>query len=93
MQPTLTQKLCCPFDKADLHLQIFLQDTSGNIVEGLLTCNECSRYYPIVYGVPIMSPDEYRQELLEAPLVKKWANKIEEKNLQNFRLSSSAEAL
>jgi len=79
-------KLCCPFDKQDLELKVFAQETSGNITEGMLTCNHCKRYYPIVYGVPIMSPDEYREPLLEAPLIKKWENKLEGTYLKDFRL-------
>jgi len=79
-------KLCCPFDKQDLELKVFAQETSGNITEGMLTCNHCKRYYPIVYGVPIMSPDEYREPLLEAPLIKKWGNKLEGTCLKDFRL-------
>jgi hypothetical protein len=30
-------KLCCPFDKADLALHIISQDVEKNILEGLLT--------------------------------------------------------
>ncbi|HSU51787.1 MAG TPA: Trm112 family protein [Segetibacter sp.] len=86
MRQSLMNKLCCPFDKQDLELKVFAQETSGNITEGMLTCNHCKRYYPIVYGVPIMSPDEYREPLLEAPLIKKWENKLEGTYLKDFRL-------
>ena len=86
MRQSLMNKLCCPFDKQDLELKVFAQETSGNITEGMLTCNHCKRYYPIVYGVPIMSPDEYREPLLEAPLIKKWGNKLEGTYLKDFRL-------
>jgi uncharacterized protein YbaR (Trm112 family) len=61
-------KLCCPFDKQDLTLQVFIKDTDQNIIEGILSCATCLRKYPIVYGVPIMSPDEYRQIKLEQPI-------------------------
>jgi len=65
-------KLCCPFDKQDLTLQVFIKDTEQNIIEGILSCTACLRKYPIVYGVPIMSPDEYRQIKLEQPIVDRW---------------------
>jgi len=66
------EKLCCPFDKQDLNLQVFTKDIDENIIEGILTCNTCQRKYPIVYGVPIMSPDEYRQIQLEQPIMEQW---------------------
>jgi uncharacterized protein YbaR (Trm112 family) len=65
-------KLCCPFDKNDLSLQIITKDITNNIIEGVLTCSHCRRYYPIICGIPIMSPDDYREKELEAPLVEKW---------------------
>ncbi len=37
-----------------------------------MSCPVCKRDYPIVYGVPIMSPDEYRQPRLEQPVLEKW---------------------
>ena len=66
------EKLCCPFDKHDLSLQVFVKDLDQNILEGILTCCNCKRSYPIVHGVPIMAPDEYRQIRLEQPIVEKW---------------------
>ena len=66
------KKLCCPFDKHDLELQVFLKNGSGDILEGLLTCSACRRYYPIVYGIPIMTPDEYREKALEEPIIRRW---------------------
>lgn len=66
------EKLCCPFDKQDLDLQVLVKDMNENILEGILTCVSCKRKYPIVYGVPIMSPDEYRQMELEQPIMEQW---------------------
>lgn len=65
-------KLCCPFDKQDLELQTLAQDLNQNIIEGILSCTTCHRKYPIIYGVPIMAPDEYRQMALEQPVVDRW---------------------
>ena len=72
MKLSLFEKLCCPFDKQQLHLEVFLQDAEKNVIEGLMTCTGCKRYYPIVYGIPIMTPDEYRESQLERPLLEKW---------------------
>ncbi|HLT07495.1 MAG TPA: Trm112 family protein [Cyclobacteriaceae bacterium] len=72
MKLSLINKLCCPQDKNDLSLQVFAKKQDETIQEGLLTCSHCGRYYPIVYGIPIMTPDEYRERALEQPLLKKW---------------------
>ena len=75
-------KLCCPQDKEDLSLTIITKDLEENILEGYLTCKSCKRIYPIVKGIPVMSPDEYREFDLEQPLLEKWTgNKVE-----NFQL-------
>ncbi len=66
------EKLCCPFDKQDLDLQVLAKDIENNIIEGILSCQSCQRKYPIVHGVPIMSPDDYRQTRLEQPVVERW---------------------
>ena len=58
-------------DKAELELKIFVKE-EDDVREGLLTCKQCGRYFPIVYGIPIMTPDEYREKSLETPMLKKW---------------------
>lgn len=72
MKAALAEKLVCPIDKHDLALKIFLKDTENNIVEGMLQCEQCNRYYPIIHGVPILSPDEYREFSMEEPLLERW---------------------
>ena len=72
MKQKTIEKLCCPFDKSDLQLQVFLKDIEHNVLEGILTCTICQRKYRVVYGVPIMAPDEYRQPSLEQPVIKRW---------------------
>ncbi|WP_236976301.1 Trm112 family protein [Membranihabitans maritimus] len=76
MREEFLHKLCCPQDKSDLELEVFVRDTESSIIEGMLTCPECERFYPIVQGVPIMTPDEYRQRKLEEPILKKWGLRL-----------------
>lgn len=72
MKPETIAKLCCPFDKADLELTTISQDVEGDVLEGYFHCTSCNRVYPIVSGIPIMSPDEYREFKLEQPLLERW---------------------
>ncbi len=80
------KKMCCPFDKQDLALQIITTDTSNNVIEGVLTCSHCQRYYPIIHGIPIMSPDEYREKQFELPLIEKWKPELLENQNKSFKL-------
>ena len=71
-------KLCCPFDKSDVVLHIITKDEQENVLEGILLCANCNRVYPIVSGIPIMSPDEYRDFELEQPVLDKWEKLLAE---------------
>ena len=90
MRQSLAKKLCCPFDKQELELKVFVQDTEQNIIEGIFTCTHCKRYYPIVYGIPIMTPDEYRELQLEAPVLERWQNKLSGNFAAGLRLLESS---
>ncbi|GAA4440691.1 hypothetical protein GCM10023188_38280 [Pontibacter saemangeumensis] len=90
MNTSLLNKLCCPLDKHDLEIKVFAQHENGDIVEGLLTCPACRRYYPIIYGIPIMTPDEYREKALEEPILKKWNLAIGENEATRFLLQGQA---
>ncbi|SDA95210.1 Uncharacterized conserved protein YbaR, Trm112 family [Algoriphagus alkaliphilus] len=89
MNTKTINKLCCPFDKADLKLTEITNDIGGNILEGFLVCNNCKRLYPIVKGIPIMSPDEYREFKFEQPLLERWQKHLKGQTFENFRLVDS----
>lgn len=86
MKISTIEKLCCSFDKSELELTIIARDIEDNIIEGILCCNNCRRIYPIVSGIPIMSPDEYREQRLEQPLLERWGKGSV---MRNFRLLES----
>ena len=101
MRREFADKLCCPMDKQELELHIFhieeIENDEDEILEGLFICPECQRYYPVIYGIPIMTPDEYRETALEAPLLEKWgipqsqeqSTRLPLEEIQNARLSQS----
>ena len=65
MKISTINKLCCPFDKADLKLEVKEQTIDNDVRLGSHTCVSCQRFYPIIAGIPIMSPDEYRDINIE----------------------------
>lgn len=72
------EKLCCPFDKADLNLRA-ITVAEENVIEGVLICQKCNKIYLIVSGIPIMNPDEYRDFKLEQAMMDKWNTYFQEK--------------
>lgn len=84
--------MCCPFDKGDLVVTI-LSEEGDEIIEGLMTCPTCQRYYPIIYSIPIMTPDEYRQKSLEAPVLEKWGLSTDPVNPDRFVLENTKNVL
>jgi uncharacterized protein YbaR (Trm112 family) len=78
MTEQLLEKLCCPIDKHDLEITIITEGEEGEILEALMSCPECNRYFPVIYGIPILIPDKYRDDSLEQPLLKKWGFELEE---------------
>ena len=93
MTPSFAKKLVCPQDKSELNLQVFATNTEHDIIEGLFTCNTCKRYYPVIYGLPIMTPDEYRQLALEMPVMERWQHQLNGTVAAGFLLLPNADVV
>ena len=84
MKKKLMEILACPIDKNyPLELIIFVE--KKEIVEGLITCPKCLRWYPIRDEIPELLPDELRKEKDELPFLKKWMKKIPSQILKEGR--------
>jgi uncharacterized protein YbaR (Trm112 family) len=53
------------------------------IIEGILYCKKCLRFYPIIDEIPIMLPDELREKEKDMEFLNKWKNNIPQKILNN----------
>jgi uncharacterized protein YbaR (Trm112 family) len=49
------------------------------VKSGLLFCNKCKRWYPIIDSIPQMLPDKYRDEKKEIEFLKNNKNLLDEK--------------
>lgn len=73
MKLRLVGLLICPECTGTLRLTSFDEtnvaeakdSSSGETMEGLLTCNKCGRAYPIIGGIPRLLPDDLRSSLLK----------------------------
>jgi uncharacterized protein YbaR (Trm112 family) len=74
MKLRLMDILACPIDKYHpLELHVF--EEKDEIVEGLIVCPKCLRWYPIRDEIPEMLPDELRKADDDLPFLKKWKEK------------------
>jgi uncharacterized protein YbaR (Trm112 family) len=54
-------------------------DNDVVIEDGMLFCNSCLRFYPIVEEIPIILPDELRDKNNDLDILRKWGNSLPEK--------------
>lgn len=73
MKRKLMDILACPIDKHHpLELHVFREEEE--IIEGMIVCPKCLRWYPIRDEIPEMLPDELRNKKDELPFLEKWRN-------------------
>jgi uncharacterized protein YbaR (Trm112 family) len=70
--------LACPIDKY-YPLELYVFEEKEEIVEGLIVCLKCLRWYPIRDEIPEMLPDQLRNREEEISFLKKWKDKIPSK--------------
>jgi len=79
MQKKLLDILACPIDK---HFPLELLEFTSReqiVVDGVLICQECNRYYPITDEIPVMLPDNLRDRKEDVAFLEKWKEKIPER--------------
>jgi uncharacterized protein YbaR (Trm112 family) len=69
--------LACPICK-HYPLQLYIFEEKKEIVEGLIVCGSCKRWYPIIDEIPHMLPDELRNKEEDLAFLKKWKDKLPE---------------
>ncbi len=79
MQKKLLDILACPIDK---HYPLELLEFTTKeqlIVDGILLCSECGRYYPIIDEIPVMLPDSLRNRKEDLDFLTKWKGNVPER--------------
>jgi uncharacterized protein YbaR (Trm112 family) len=75
----LLEILACPIDK-HYPLELFEVKSEGDlIVDGVLACTQCGRYYPIIDEIPVMLPDDLRNKNEDLEFLKKYKERLPEK--------------
>jgi uncharacterized protein YbaR (Trm112 family) len=66
-------------NKSENSLKDIPPDDNIIIEEGVLFCNTCNRFYPIVEEIPIILPDELRDKDKDIEMLKKWSDSLPDK--------------
>ena len=81
MKKRLMDILACPMDKHyPLDLHVF--EEKEEIVEGMLVCQKCMRWYPIMDEIPQLLPDDLRERKPELAWLAKWQKQTPDKVLR-----------
>ena len=83
MQRKLLDILACPIDKY-YPLKLLEFTAKGElIVDGVLLCDKCKRFYPIIDEIPVMLPDELRDGKEDAEFLRKWKERLPSEVVQS----------
>jgi uncharacterized protein YbaR (Trm112 family) len=81
MKRKLMEILACPICKSSsLELHVF--EEKEEIVEGLIVCQNCLRWYPIIEEIPHMLPDELRERDEDLKFIIKYKDRIPDRVLK-----------
>jgi uncharacterized protein YbaR (Trm112 family) len=77
MRRKLLDILACPIDKSyPLKLLEFSTKDPDVIVDGVMICNQCQRFYPIIDEIPVMLPDDLRNKKEDMDFLTRWRDRI-----------------
>lgn len=76
MQKSLLDILACPIDKYYPLQLIELETKDQIVVEGVLLCSHCRRFYPIIDEIPVMLPDELRSKKEDIAFLTRWRDRL-----------------
>ncbi len=76
MQRKLLDILACPIDKHSPLQLLEFEARDVVVVSGVLLCDQCRRYYPIIDEIPVMLPDNLRNRKEDLEFLEKWKDRM-----------------
>ena len=83
MNKKMLDILACPICKHHPLEELDINENDDDVVEGVLFCTECSRFYPIIDEIPIMLPDELRKKEDDLEFLRRNSESLPEKIVKN----------
>ena len=72
VQKRLLDILACPIDKYYPLRLIELKAEGEKVIAGVILCDKCRRFYPIIDEIPVMLPDELRNKKEDLDFLSQW---------------------
>jgi len=82
MQRRLLDILACPIDKHFPLKMIELKAEGEKVISGVILCDQCGRFYPIIDEIPVMLPDELRNKKEDIEFLNQWKPQLPVKVVQ-----------
>jgi len=82
VQRRLLDILACPIDKHYPLQLIELQSEGEKVISGVILCDKCGRFYPIIDEIPVMLPDELRSKKEDIEFLSQWRAQLPPKVVQ-----------
>ena len=76
MQRKLLDILACPIDKYYPLRLIELEASGDKISSGVMLCDKCKRFYPIIDEIPVMLPDDLRNKQEDLDFLNRWRDRL-----------------
>ena len=86
----LLEILACPVDRHHPLELIEFVSTGETVSDGVLLCERCGRYFPIVDQVPVMLPDNLRSKKDDLAFLEKWKDRLPQSILTSGKPWSQA---
>ncbi len=84
MRRKLLDILACPIDKHyPLRLLEFSVKDEEVITDGVLICDACNRFYPIIDEIPVMLPDDLRNKKEDLEFLTKWKEMLPKQTVES----------
>ena len=84
MRRKLLDILACPIDKHyPLRLLEFSVKDGDVITEGVLICDACKRFYPIIDEIPVMLPDDLRSKREDMEFLTRWKERLPKETVES----------
>ena len=90
MRRRLVDILACPTDKNHPLELTELSARGDNVVDGVLVCSECGRYYPIIDEIAVLLPDNLRNKAEDMGFLKKWKDRLPDEIARSGRPNNLA---